>query len=363
MVQQVRKSITALALFLVCGTAVAQGSQAPLTLKPDAPDRYVVVPGDTLWGISQRYTDSPWRWPELWGMNREQIRNPHLIYPGNVLLLDRARGTISIAGGEASGAASGKPSGTVKLSPRVRSESLGKGEIPSIPAGIIEPFLTRPLIVEADGLDKAPTIVGTQGDRVIVAAGSAAYVRGLSGTPDESYYIYRRGGPLVDPDTKQTLAYEAIYLGTGQLTRAGEPATVVLNTAVQEIGTGDKLIPVGKATTPNYLPHAPAKQVRGRVMSLYGGLNRVGESGRHSIVTINRGRSDGLEVGHVLALLTSNQTARDVTKARSDPDSLIKLPEERYGLVFIFRVFERVSYALVMDASRPVTLADAVQTP
>jgi hypothetical protein len=364
MVQQVRKSITALVLFLLCGTAVAQGSQAPLALKPDAPDRYVVVPGDTLWAISQRYTDSPWRWPELWGMNRDQIRNPHLIYPGNVLLLDRARGTISIAGGEASGSkSSGTPSGTVKLSPRVRADSLSKTEIPSIPAGVIEPFLTRPLVVEADGLDKAPTIVGTQGDRVIVSAGSSAYVRGLGSSTEESYYIYRRGGPLVDPDTKQTLAYEAIYLGTGQLTRSGEPATVTLSSAVQEIGTGDKLIPVGKATPPNYAPHAPTKQVRGRVMSLYGGVNRVGEAGRHSIVTINRGRSDGLEAGHVLALLSSNQTARDVTKKRSDPDAMIKLPEERYGLVFIFRVFERVSYALVMDAKLPVTLADVVQTP
>lgn len=364
MVQQVRKSITALVLFLLCGTAVAQGSQAPLALKPDAPDRYVVVPGDTLWAISQRYTDSPWRWPELWGMNRDQIRNPHLIYPGNILLLDRARGTISIAGGDASGSKSGgTPSGTVKLSPRVRADSLSKTEIPSIPAGVIEPFLTRPLVVEADGLDKAPTIVGTQGDRVIVSAGSSAYVRGLGSSTEESYYIYRRGGPLVDPDTKQTLAYEAIYLGTGQLTRSGEPATVTLSSAVQEIGTGDKLIPVGKAIPPNYAPRAPSKQVRGRVMSLYGGLNRVGEAGRHSIVTINRGRSDGLEAGHVLALFSSNQTARDVTKGRSAPDAMIKLPEERYGLVFIFRVFERVSYALVMDAKQPVTLADVVQTP
>jgi hypothetical protein len=363
MVQQVRKSITALALFLLCGTAVAQSGQGPLTLKPDAPDRYVVVPGDTLWAISQRYTDSPWRWPELWGMNRDQIRNPHLIYPGNVLVLDRATGRISVAGGESSGSAAGKPSGTTKLSPRVRSEVLGKGEIPTIPSGIIEPFLTRPLVVEADGLDKAPTIIATQGDRVIIAAGSTAYVRGVAGTTDESYYIYRRGGPLVDPDTKQTLAYEAIYLGTGQLSRPGDPATIVLNSAVQEIETGDKLIPVGKALAPSYAPHAPAKQVRGRVMSLFGGVNRVGESGRHSIVTLNRGRSDGLEIGHVLALLSSNQTVRDVTKSRSDPDALIKLPEERYGLVFVFRVFERVSYALVMDANRPVTLADVVQTP
>jgi hypothetical protein len=360
MIQQVRKSITALALFVLSGLAMGQAGQAPLTIKPDAPDRYIVVPGDTLWGISQRYTDSPWRWPELWGMNREQIRNPHLIYPGNVLVLDRTRGTLSISGGEASGSAA---PGTTKLSPRVRSESLARQGIPSIPPGVIEPFLTRPLVVEPDGLDKAPTIVGTQADRVIIATGSTAYVRGIGPSREESYYVYRKGGPLVDPDSKQTLAYEAIYLGTAQLTRSGEPATVVLNSTVQEVGTGDKLVAVGRAQVPNYVPHAPGKTVRGRIMSIYGGLNQVGEAGRHSIVTLNRGKNDGLEVGHVMALFTTNQTVTDVSKAKSAPDAQIKLPEERYGLVFVFRVFDRVSYALVMNADRPVNPADVVQTP
>jgi hypothetical protein len=363
MVQQVRKSITALALFVLCGTAAAQAPSAPLALKADAPDRYVVVPGDTLWAISQRYTDSPWRWPELWGMNREQIRNPHLIYPGNVLILDRARGTLSIASGEASGTARGTPSGTTKLSPRVRSEALAAKEVPSIPAAIIEPFLSRPLIVEPDGLDKAPTIVGTQANRVIIATGSAAYVRGIPAAAEESYYVYRKGGPLVDPETKQTLAYEAIYLGTAQLTRPGDPATVMLSSAVQEIGTGDKLVGVGRLQVPNFTPHAPAKPVRARIMSIYGGVSRVGEAGRHSIIALNRGRSDGLEMGHVLALFTADETALDVSKPRGDPDSLIKLPEERYGLVFVFRVFDRISYALVMNADRPVNIADVLQTP
>lgn len=358
MVQQVRNSITALVLLALCGSAAAQGSQAPLALKPDAPDRYIVVPGDTLWGISQRYTDSPWRWPELWGMNRDQIRNPHLIYPGNVLVFDREKGRLTITG---AGAAT--PSGAVKLSPRVRPASLAKQEIPSIPASVIEPFLTRPLVVEPDGLEKAPTIIGTQGDHVVIAAGQMAYVRGIPGKGEESYYVYRKGGPLVDPETKQTLAYEAIYLGTAQMTRPGEPATVLLNSAVEEIGAGDRLVAVGRAEVPTYAPHAPSKQIRGRLMSLYGGLNRVGEAGRHSIVSLNRGRKDGLEVGHVLALHTADQTARDVTKPRNDPDSVIKLPEERYGLVFLFRVFDRVSYALVMDATRPIKTGDVVQTP
>src|SRR5947209_8295074 len=180
MVQQLRKSITTLAFFAISASAAAQAPTAPLTLRPDAPDRYVVVPGDTLWAISQRYTDSPWRWPELWGLNKDQIRNPHLIYPGYVIVLDRARGQLTIGDkGAPATTATATESGVVKLGPRIRSESVAKEQIPSIPASVIEPFLSRPLIVEPDGLDKAPTIVGTETDRVILAAGNAAYVRGM----------------------------------------------------------------------------------------------------------------------------------------------------------------------------------------
>src|SRR5688572_20273132 len=250
MVQQVGKSIIALA-FLVSGSVIAQAPSAPLAIKPDAPDRYVVAPGDTLWGISERYTDSPWRWPELWNMNRDQIRNPHLIYPGYVIVLDRERAQLRIAAPGTEGAAPTAPTpgvapapapgapttpgDTVKLSPRVRAESLAKQEIPSIPPSVIEPFLTRPLVVEPDGLDKAPTIIATQADRVVLAAGNSAYVRGLGAAKDQTWHVYRKGVALVDPDTNKTLGYEAIYLGTAQLTRPGEPATVVLTSAVQEV--------------------------------------------------------------------------------------------------------------------------------
>lgn len=374
MVQQFCKSITALAFFLTAGLAGGQPAQGPLAIKPDAPDRYVVVRGDTLWGISQRYTDSPWRWPELWSMNKEQIRNPHLIYPGYVIILDRERARLSIAGGE-SGApgvtpeatpepgVARVPAGTVKLSPRVRSESLSKYEIPSIPPGIIEPFLTRPLVIEPDGLEKAPTIVGTQSNKVILAEGNVAYVRGMGKSSEGTWYVFRKGNPLVDPDTNKTLAYEAIYLATAQLTRPGEPATVVLSSAALEVGAGDKLVAAGRAGPPNYAPHAPTVYLTGRVMSIYGGLGKVGEAGPHSIVTINRGKADGLEIGHVLALYSAGGTSRDVTKAASASDANIKLPDERSGLVFVFRVFDRVSYALVMNITRPVNTLDVVQTP
>ena len=356
MVQQVRKSITTLVFFAISAAAQAQAPSAPLTLKPDAPERYVVVPGDTLWSISQRYTDSPWRWPELWGLNKEQIRNPHLIYPGYVITLDRARGQLTIGG-----PAPTRPTetGAVKLGPRIRVESLAKDQIPSIPAAAIEPFLTRPLIVEPDGLDKAPTIVGTQADRVILATGNAAYVRGIGGSKEETWYVYRRGVPLVDPESNQTLAYEAVYLGTAQLKRGGEPATVVLTSAVQEVGAGDKLVAAGRPQPISYAPRAPGASIRGRVISIHGGTGQVGEAGPQQIITINRGARDGLEVGHVLALYTLGGIVRDVSKA----DGTIKLPDERAGLAFVFRVFNRVSYALVMSVTRPISPRDVVQNP
>jgi hypothetical protein len=385
MVQQFRKSITAFIFFVAWvavwgGAAWAQAPRVPLVLKADAPDRYVVVPGDTLWGISTRYTDSPWRWPELWGMNREQIQNPHLIYPGMVLLLDRARGTLSIAGAPAGAqpgapagaqpgaptgpAASGvPPSGTVRLAPRARAESLTEQEIPSIPPSAIEPFLTRPLVIEPDGFDNAPTIVATEKDRVILAAGNTAYVRGIAEAGEETWYVYRRGAPLVDPDTDRTLAYEAIYLGTAQVTSPGNPATVVLTSAVQEVNAGDKLVAAGPPQPMNYAPHAPSAQLRGRVLRIYGSVGRVGEAGPLQIISINRGRADGIEVGHVLALYSLGGTVRDTTKAAGASDALIKLPDERAGLSFVFRVFDRVSYALVMHVTRPISPLDVVRTP
>ena len=382
MVQQLRKCITTLA-FLVSGATWAQAPTSPLAIKPDAPDRYIVVPGDTLWGISQRYTDSPWRWPELWNMNKDQIRNPHLIYPGYVLLLDRERGQLTIAqpgtepgtgardadaGTQGSAPVSAPPSSAttdpsiVKLTPHLRAESLARQGIPSIPANLIEPFLTRPLVIEPEGLDKAPTIVGTQIDRVIISAGNSAYVRGIGSSKEDTWYVYRRGGALIDPDTNQTLGYEAIYLGTAQVTRPGDPATIVLTTAVREVGAGDKLVAASRPQAISYAPHAPGTKINGRIMSIYGS-GRVGEGGPQSIITVNRGRANGIEVGHVLALYTRGGTVRDMSKPQGAENSTINLPDERAGLAFVFRVFDRISYALVMHVTRPVSPLDVVQTP
>ena len=375
---QLRKSITALAFVLsglTAGGGLAQVPNTPIAFKQDAPDRYVVVRGDTLWGISERFTDSPWRWPEIWNFNREQLRNPHWIYPGDVIVLDRASGTLSIAGRDATAGAAGTGAagrgglggggtvGTVKLSPRVRAESTAKDAIPSIPANIIEPFLSRPLLVEPDGLDNAPTIIGTEDNRVIIEAGNRAYVRGIGDSKEENWFIYRRGKALVDPDTNVTLGYEAIYLGTARVSRAGDPTTVQLTTVTQEVGRGDKLLPAGVPEVPNYAPHAPSVFMQGRIIGVYGGLGKLGEGGPQSIVTLNRGRADGVEVGHVFALYRPGPVIADASTVTSSGPATFKLPDERYGLAFVFRIFDRVSYALVMRVTRPVNALDVIQTP
>src|SRR5688572_29974574 len=196
MQQQWRKSITTLAFVLFSAAsagALAQAPQSPLAMKPDAPDRYTVVQGDTLWSIAQRFTDSPWRWPELWNMNKDDIKNPHRIYPGNVIVLDRAKGRLAVASGA---------SDTVKLTPRVRAESTARTVIPSIPASAIEPFLVRPLVIEHDGLDRAPTIVAAEESRVVLESGNRAFVRGMGDSKETTWFVYRRGPALVEPDSK-----------------------------------------------------------------------------------------------------------------------------------------------------------------
>jgi LysM domain len=350
---QLRKCITTLAFVAGSLVAAGVGAQAPAAsgvFKPDAPDRYVVVPGDTLWDIAQRFTNSPWRWPELWNLNKDQIKNPHRIYPGNVIVLDRLHGRLTIGGSE-------------KLRPRVRTLGSTDAPIPSIPPSVIEPFLSQPLVIEPDGLENAPTIVATQQDRVILEAGNAAYVRGIGNSKERTWNVYRAGNALVDPDTNRTLGYEAIFLGTAQVTRSGEPTTVRLASVKQEVGVGDKLIPAGPPQPVNYAPHSPTVFIQGRVMSIYGGVQRVGETGTGSIITINRGKSDGIDVGTVLAVYTHGQTVTDRSKPSNAPDAVIQLPDEPNGHVFVFRVFDRVSYALVMRIERPVQPLDVVQTP
>jgi len=355
-------------------------------LKDDAPDRYIVVPGDTLWGISGRFLKDPWKWPDIWKMNQEQVKNPNRIYPGDVLVLDRSGRDARLRLVK---------NNVVKLSPRTRVEARADKAVPTISPSVIEPFLSRPLVIGQNELDNAPRITATQENRVATGAGDVIYVEGLAKDKGTVWQIFRRGDPLIDPDSGEVLGYVATYLGEGRVLKFGEQSTVTISRSVQEIYAGDRLLPVSKEQpTYSYVPRAPAKSVRGRIVSTYSGLWETGPTG---IVALSKGSKDGLEVGHVLAILRSQSTARyevrssplfgaqgpggteprtyysDELNVRNGPlysqgqpvsaEETTKLPDERYGLVMIFRTFDRAAFGLVMQASRPVALNDVVTNP
>lgn len=358
-----QKSITALLALALAGAGLSALAQGDLQVKETAPDRYVVQRGDTLWSIATKFLNDQWRWPEIWRMNQEQIRNPHNIFPGDVLVLDRSVSPpqlrISDAGdGRGAGGAEG-----VKLLPRIYTQPLASEAIPAISPKAIEPFLTQPLIIEEGGLDKAPRIIATEENRVNLGTGNVAYVSGFGDTDAPAWHVYRAGRALVDPDNKRTLGFEAVFLGTARVTRSGEPATVQIVNSKKEISAGDRLIPAPPPTIPQYVPRAPSSAVSGRIIGLYDAL-ATSMGGRDSIISINRGRRDGLEVGHVLAVYRNVVVydQKNYLKSR-DRSPAIQLPPERYGLVFIFRTFNSVSYALVMESSRPVQGGDIVQNP
>lgn len=353
-----------------------------MAIRENAPDRYVVKQGDTLWSIAGRFLQQPWRWPEIWGLNKEQIKNPNRIYPGDVIVLDRRGPSLAL-----------RP--TVKVGPEVRFAEREREAIPSIPPKDIEPFLSKPLVIGAGELDPAPEIVGGRDERVVLGAGDAAYVRGLPEKDGAAWHIYRPGKQLTDPDSGEILGYEAIYLGEARVKETGEPSTVHIVRSTQEIFRGDRLLPIAETGFAEYLPHAPSAEVRGRVISVYGG---VSEGGRNSVITLNRGARDGLERGHVLALYRGGEVIADpATEAArprynfladgclkpgkevsvdkpydpkdaygpcpSEEEFLLRRPAERFGLAMVFRTFDRVSYALVVDASGPVKVLDHVRQP
>jgi hypothetical protein len=371
------RAILILAAALAGGAALAQAVN--VSLQETAPDRYTVQKGDTLWDISGKFLKEPWRWPELWRLNKDQIKNPHLIYPGDVIVLDRGSMRLSIT------------ESTRKLTPRVRGEQTEEA-IPSIPPSAIEPWLSRPLIIEENGLAGAPRIAATEEGRFNIGTGSRAYVSGIGTSPEKAWLIYRQGAPLVDPDTNRVLGFEAVYLGAARVIRAGEPATVFVTQATQEIGPGDRLIPAGKPELLTYVPKAPEKDIRGRVIAVYGGRSDVSllgavspahaapqpvasvagfdtrrEAGPLMIVSLNRGAKDGLTPGDVLALnrattINFDRSVGPFYLGHERPES-VELPQERYGLVFVFRTFDNISYGLIMRADRPVMPGDVTTRP
>ena len=341
---------------------VAQAGVPLSELSPNAPDSYTVKRGDTLWGISGLFLKTPWRWPELWGMNMEQIRNPHLIFPGQILVLEKSGDRARLRVGQPVG-----PDGTVRVSPRVRGESIDNGAIASIPLHLIEPFLNEAVIFENNELERAPRIVATQEGRVLLGKGDTAYVRGELSNLRE-WRVFRSAKPLTDPTTREVLGYEAAYVGTAEYVRPGDtrnvggtteiiPATFTITGIRQEANVGDRLAPVPARDFSNYMPHAPSGQMAGQIASLYG---EALSAGQNQIVTLNKGARDGMERGHVLALWRDGSRTLDKTQERP---VAIKLPDERHGLLFVFRVFDRMSYALILSSQEPVRIGDRFTQP
>lgn len=357
--------ISALLTGVTAVSAQAQTAPAGCTFRADAPDQHTVVRRDTLWDISGKFLDRPWCWPEVWGMNREEIRNPHWIYPGQIIYLDRAAGRLRLGRKVEAGGGAGDPS-ALRLSPQLRMEGLGKDAVQSIPSGDIEPFLSQPLIIESDELAAAPRIIAAQEGHVFLGKDEKAYVRGeLNG--GTSFQVFRPGKPLKDPETKAVIGQEAFYLGTLKLTAAAKAGadvhTFIVASAKEEMGVGDLLMQAPPTPMRNYVPHPPESKVDARVVAIYGGVTHAGQN---QVVSINRGKLDGLDIGSVLQLYHKGRTVIDPGASKgwhTMGKPQVKLPDEEVGSLFIFRVFKHISYGLIMQVTEPVEVGDVAKSP
>jgi hypothetical protein len=352
---------------LFSGVTAVSAQTLNCQFRADAPDSHTVVKGDTLWDISGKFLEKPWCWPTVWGMNKEEIHNPHWIYPGQIIWFDRTAGRLRLGNRiDANGGVS-DPS-LLKLSPQLRMQGLGKDAVASIPSGDIEPFLTQPLIIENDELKNAPRVIATQEGHVFLGKDDKAFVRGdLKG--GTSFQVFRPGKPLKDPITKAVIGYEAFYLGTLKLqaeAKAGsgnDVHTFVVASAKEEMGKGDQLMQAPPTPMQNYVPHPPEQHVAARVVAIYGGVTHAGQN---QVVSINRGKLDGLDVGSVLQLYHAGETVSDDTAGKGwlgmrSPE--VKLPDEEVGNLFIFRVFKHISYGLIMQVTAPVKVGDVAKSP
>jgi hypothetical protein len=377
-----RHIITLLSLTCLSLSAFADD----ITLQKNYPERYTVVKGDTLWDISGKFLKNPWQWPQIWKMNRAEIKNPHWIYPGDVLVLDTSSGSPQLK----------LLHETITLNPGVIEEPLEKKAIFTIPPNVIGPFLNHPLLIEKDQLDNAPRIIGAQDNRLVLSPGTRVYISNLEDTDKTFWNIYRPGDQLIDPDTKEVLGTEAIYLGDTRITKFGQPASADIVKAKEEIFTKDRLVAANEGYNESFVPHAPDSDISGRIIKIYGG---VAEAGANTVVAINRGSDNGIEEGHVLAINRRGKIIKDpeykangtesknlkelnfdvstgpdgkkIVNFAKEPANAepklapgeVKLPDERIGLVMIFRTFDRVSYGLIMQASESVYTLDTVTKP
>lgn len=329
-------------LLFFFGLITTSGHADTLKIRESSPDRYVVVKGDTLWDISAKFLEDPWKWPRIWGMNRDEIKNPHWIYPGDVIVLDRSGAVPRLILHRSQKYA------TAKLSPQVRAQAEPEEAVKAIPASAVTAFISQPFVMDEGALNDAPHILSAQEDRFIMGAGDQAYATGTA-AHTRNWKVLRPGKALKDPDTEEILGYQVAYLGEAHTVAGGDPQRILITRSSEEIQRGDKLKPAEDNYSFRYLPHAPTAKIEGKVISAYGG---VAEAGQYSTVVLNKGQRDGLDEGAVLAVYKKGGLVDQ-----------IQLPDSRTGLVMVYRVFDKVSYALVMQINRPVNLLDAVRNP
>jgi hypothetical protein len=346
-----------------------------IRLQAEAPERHVVVKGDTLWDISEKFLQNPWKWPQVWQFNQEQIKNPHLIYPGDVVLLTLQDGKPRLT------LENRQFSETVKLSPSVRGEPIVIKEagIPAIPVKAIMPLLSRGGIGDPSDLLNAPLILGSSDARVMFGPGDRVYASPAE-TDIVDWRIVRLGQALLNPDNaKEILAYEMIHIADAYTEKPGNPQVIRIVRTDQEVLERDRLVPAWKSEPPQYMPHAPDQPIQAKVVAALGGPVYAGA---WMTLVLDKGTHDGLENGHVLALFRSGRSVADpqciraekiaflAGGSRSQATDCIKnkedrtaLPETRNGLAFVYRVFNKVAYALVMKSVEPVTVGDLARNP
>lgn len=325
---------------------VVMPAAAP-AMRSDAPLTYTVKPGDTLWGIANHFMLDPWQWPEVWTVN-DQVKNPHRIYPGDVLRLAYVNGRPQVTG-------DGRGSGTDRLSPQVRALPL-EGAIPMIPIDAIRDFLRGPRLVTVDELSVSPYVLAFADQHLVGGAGLGLYVQNLEPENSYRYTVVRRGEVYRDPDDGDVLGYEALPVGEAEVSDYGKPSTAVLSRSFREALVGDFLLSVEpEAFSENFYPRAPATAVDGRIISVTDGSSQIAQ---YQIVAMNRGSKHGLEPGHVLDILQAGQRTTDPYT-----DQRVMLPDVFAGQLIVFKVTPRVSFGLVMSITRPLHKFDKVTTP
>lgn len=345
-------------------SAAGASSEPALTrdaINPGAPMRYTVKRGDTLWAISTMYLRDPWMWPEIWYDN-PQVANPHLIYPGDTLVLAygaNGQPQIHVERGIESGDA-------LRLEPRLRSTPLDGG-IPTIPYSAIAAFLSRPTVVSASEVAHAPHVIAFRDEHQAGGTGNEVYVRGIAAPVGARFTVIHVGEKLRDPDNGHVLGYEGLYTATAVVERPGDPAKLQLLDSERETLRGDVLFAVKESTPLNFVPRAPAQPVRGRIITVVDNVHLIGQ---YNIVAINRGTNHGVDAGTVLAVDQAGELVPDRGAASYDSwgrgDTFahhVRLPEERAGTVLVFKAFDRMSYALVVGASEQMRVADIVRNP